>query len=88
MPSHLELAPSLETPWLGLYGDLDQGIPVDDVEALRAAAAEAEVPTEIVRYADANHGFHCDGRPEVFHAAAAEDAWRRTLEWFDRYTAR
>lgn len=58
--SLVELAPSLQTPWLGLYGDLDQGIPVEGVELLRAAALEAAVPTEIVRYAEAGHGFHCD----------------------------
>ena len=27
---------SCSAPWLGLFGDLDQGIPVDDVEQLRA----------------------------------------------------
>ena len=36
MPTLVELAPELKTPWLGLYGDSDQSIPVDDVEALRA----------------------------------------------------
>ena len=33
----------LKTPWLGLFGDSDQSIPVDDVEALRAAVAAAPV---------------------------------------------
>ena len=28
MPSLIHMAPTLKTPWLGLYGDLDQGIPV------------------------------------------------------------
>ncbi len=31
LPSLVELAPSLRVPWLGLYGDLDQGIPVEDI---------------------------------------------------------
>lgn len=84
MKSQLELAPTLQTPWLGLYGDLDQGIPVDEVEKLRAEATRASVPTEIVRYPDANHGFHCDQRPS-YHEASAKDGWRRALEWFDRY---
>jgi carboxymethylenebutenolidase len=85
MPSLVELAPGLQTPWLGLYGDLDQGIPVEQVEALRAAAAGASVPTELVRYADAAHGFHCDARPAAYHEAAAADGWRRTIEWFGRH---
>jgi carboxymethylenebutenolidase len=77
----IEEAGSLQTPWLGLFGDLDKGISVDDVERLRAAVAGAPVPTEVVRYADAEHGFHCDAR-DVFHEASAADGWRRTLEWF------
>ena len=53
----------MQTPWLGLFGDLDGSIPVDDVEQLRTALADAPVDTEVVRYADAEHGFHCDARP-------------------------
>jgi carboxymethylenebutenolidase len=85
LPSMLELAPELQTPWLGLFGDRDQGIPVTDVERLREATAGAAVPAEIVRYADAGHGFHCDARPASYHEASASDAWARTLSWFDRY---
>lgn len=87
MPPLLELAPSLQTPWLGLFGDEDQGIPVDQVEALRRTAAEASVPSEIVRYPGAGHGFHCDARPDSYHEASAHDAWDRTLDWFGRYIA-
>lgn len=85
LPSLIDQAPSLVTPWLGLFGDEDQSIPVADVERLREAVATAPVDTEIVRYADAGHGFHCDARPGSFAAGPAEDAWRRTLAWLDRY---
>ncbi len=77
----VELAPKLQAPWLGLFGDLDQGIPVDDVETLRAAAATAKVGTEIVRYPDAGHGFNCDDR-DAYHEPSATDGWARTLAWF------
>src|SRR5262249_16954722 len=54
----------LATPWLGLFGDADAGIPVEDVEQLRATLArEATVAHEIVRYPGAEHGFHRDRRP-------------------------
>ncbi len=82
----VELAPRLQSPWLGLFGDLDQGIPVDDVEALRAAAATSPVDTEVVRYAEAGHGFNCDDR-DAYHQASATDAWARTLAWFDQHLA-
>jgi carboxymethylenebutenolidase len=81
MPSLVDLAPRLQTPWLGLYGDLDQGIPVEQVEALRVAVAGAPVAAEVVRYEEAGHGFHCDAR-DSYHEPSARDAWRRTLSWF------
>jgi carboxymethylenebutenolidase len=82
----LDLAPRLQSPWLGLFGDLDQGIPVDDVEALRTAAATAPVDTQVVRYADAGHGFNCDDR-DAYHEPSATDGWTRTLAWFDQHIA-
>jgi carboxymethylenebutenolidase len=80
----VEVAPALQSPWLGLFGDLDQGIPVDDVEALRAAAATSPVQTEVVRYPDAGHGFNCDDR-DAYHQPSATDAWARTLTFFDQH---
>jgi carboxymethylenebutenolidase len=72
----------LQTPWLGFFGDLDEGIPIEDVEQLRAALkADAPVDNDVVRYRDAGHGFHCHAR-DAYHAESADDAWRRTLEWF------
>ena len=79
-PPLVELAPRLRTPWLGLYGDRDAAIPVDEVEQLAAAAAKAEVRTEVVRYPDAGHGFNRDGSP-AYHEASARDAWMRALDW-------
>lgn len=81
-PALVDRVPKLQTPWLGLFGDQDGSIPVEDVEALRVAFDDAPVDTEIVRYPDADHGFHCDVRP-AFHPEAAADAWARTLAWFD-----
>ncbi len=81
-------AATLKAPWLGLFGDLDQSIPIADVEALRRAVEEAPVDHEVVRYSDADHGFHCDGRPAVYNQAAAKDAWARTLAWFDAHLKR
>ena len=77
-------APRLRAPWLGLFGNLDEGIPVDDVERLRAAAVSSGQATEVVRYADAGHGFHCDQR-ESYHEPSARDAWSRTIAFFDEH---
>jgi len=80
----LEMAGGLQAAWLGLYGDADQGIPVDQVEALRSAAGAAAVPTRVVRYADAGHGFHCDARAS-YHQASARDAWQQLLDWLEAH---
>jgi carboxymethylenebutenolidase len=85
-PALVDRTPALKTPWLGLFGDKDKGIPVEDVESLRTALADASVDGEIVRYADAEHGFHCDVRP-AYNAAAAADGWDRTLAWFGDHLA-
>lgn len=82
-PTLVDRAGALQTPWLGLFGDLDASIPVEDVETLRKALTDANVEAEVVRYADAEHGFHCDQRPS-FNAEASADAWSRTLRWFER----
>jgi carboxymethylenebutenolidase len=83
-PPLLAEAATLRTPWLGLFGDQDAGIPVEDVERLREAVGAAPVDTEVVRYAPAGHGFHCDARAD-YHEASARDAWARALAWFDAH---
>jgi carboxymethylenebutenolidase len=87
LPALLDLASNLRTPWPGLYGDLDVGIPIDELEELRAVAAYTAVDTDIVRYPEADHGFNCNDRPAVFNADAAAAAWQRMLEWFDTHLA-
>jgi carboxymethylenebutenolidase len=81
-PPLIDESKSLQTPWLGLFGDADESIPVDDVERLRSTLDEvASVDHEVVRYPDAEHGFNCDLRPS-YNPTAAADAWKRTLDWF------
>jgi carboxymethylenebutenolidase len=83
-PALVELASSLKTPWLGVYGDQDHGIPISDVERLRETLATVGVETKIMRYPDAGHGFHCDARG-AYHEPSAIDAWTRTLTWLERH---
>lgn len=82
LPPLIDKAGSMKTPWLGLFGDLDESIPVDDVVQLDKALSEAGADYEVVRYAGAGHGFHCDARPDHYNDNAAKDAWNRTLAWF------
>jgi carboxymethylenebutenolidase len=85
VPSRTDLAAALRTPWLGLFGDEDALIPPADVEAIRAAAARAPAPSDVVRYPNAGHAFHSDDRAAVYRQDAAVDGWRRAMEWLDRH---
>ena len=86
-PALVDRAGDLKAPWLGLFGDRDESIPVEDVERLRneLGASGTPVPHEIVRYPEAGHGFHCDAREGHFHPASAADAWQKTLDWLEQH---
>jgi carboxymethylenebutenolidase len=77
----VDVVAELKAPVLGLYGGQDQGIPLADVEDMRAAMKAAGKPGEIVVFPDAGHGFLADYRPS-YNAAAAADGWTRALAWF------
>ncbi|MBP2475351.1 carboxymethylenebutenolidase [Crossiella equi] len=78
LPSLVEVAPELTCPWLGIYSEQIATIPAEDVAKLRDAAAAAPVATDVVRYPGP-----VDADPEDH--AAAQDAWQRTLNWFDAH---
>jgi len=80
----LELASEMKAPVLGLYGGKDQGIPVEQVEQMRAALKADGKPAEIIIYPDAGHAFNADYRPS-YNEAAAKDAWAHMLAWFRQY---
>ena len=80
----LDLAADMKAPVLGLYGGQDQGIPLGDVEKMRAALAAAHRPSRIEVFPDAPHGFLADYRPSSRPAEAA-DAWAQCLAWFHEH---
>jgi carboxymethylenebutenolidase len=81
-PKHpIDLAAGLKVPVLGLYGGADQGIPMDDVESMKAAIQKAGGKSQIHVYPDAPHAFHADYRP-TYRKEPAEDGWKRLQAWF------
>jgi len=60
------------------FGELDHGIPLDQVQAI--AAAHPDVPVHV--YAGAEHGFNCGAR-ESHDARSAAIALGRTLEFLE-----
>lgn len=80
----LDVAARISCPVLGLYGEADAGIPVADVKEMEAALKGAGKVAEFVIYPQTPHAFYADYRPS-YRDAAAKDAWRRCVAWFDRY---
>ncbi|HUI98896.1 MAG TPA: dienelactone hydrolase family protein [Usitatibacter sp.] len=84
-PKHpIDRVNELKAPVLGLYGGADAGIPNEGVERMREALRSAGKPCEIHTYPDTPHAFFADYRPS-FRKEAAEDGWKRLLDWFRRH---
>ncbi|MGB7480042.1 MAG: dienelactone hydrolase family protein [Burkholderiaceae bacterium] len=77
----IDIAPTLKTPVLGLYGGKDSSIPQSTIEQMKQALAKAGNPSEFVVYPDAGHAFNADYRPSYVEADA-KDGWQRALAWF------
>jgi carboxymethylenebutenolidase len=82
-PGPLERAAEIEAPILALQAGADKNITAEANAAFDEALTAAGVEHEIVTYDGAPHSFF-DRRQEEF-ADASEDAWRRVLEFIERY---
>jgi carboxymethylenebutenolidase len=79
-----DVAKDIKAPFLGLYGDKDQGPTPADATKFGDLLKQTNKNAEIVIYPDAGHGFFADYRPS-YNAAAAADAWKRCTAFFDKW---
>lgn len=79
----IDYAKNLKVPVIGLYGGLDKGIPLDGVQKMQDELKKGKSKSEIVVFPNADHGFLADYRPS-YNKEAAEDAWKKTLDWFKK----
>ncbi|MBW8638405.1 dienelactone hydrolase family protein [Hoeflea sp. WL0058] len=75
--------PRIEAAMLMQYAGLDERVN-SGWPAYEQALIENEKTFEAYIYPDVNHGFHNDSTPR-YDEAAAELAWSRTIDWFNRY---
>jgi carboxymethylenebutenolidase len=78
LTSLVAAAKGLTCPWLGIYGEQDEGGTDPEIDRLRTAAASSEMATDVVVYPRKGYRFDDD-------LDAAADAWQRTLNWFDSH---
>jgi len=62
------------------FGEKDAGIPLSDVEIIRAKRPDVEIHV----YPGAQHGFHCDERAS-YDKTSADIAWPRSLGFFAKH---
>ncbi len=74
--------PNLKAPVLGIYAENDKSTPPEAVRDLEQQLKALGKPVEMHIYPDTDHAFFNDTRPGVYNRRAAEDAWRRTIEFF------
>jgi carboxymethylenebutenolidase len=75
-----ELAP-LAVPLLGIFGNEDHGIPIEEIKAFESALKDAGKQATILVYPGVGHAFFNEERPG-FDREAAADAWNRTKVFF------
>lgn len=75
--------PKIQAPLLLQYAELDERINAGWPEYEAALKANGKT-YEAHIYPGVNHGFHNDSTPR-YDEAAAELAWGRTIDWFNKY---
>lgn len=80
IPNYIDLEPRI--PLEMHFGDRDKGIPLEQIEALKARHPKVDIYV----YAG-DHGFCNSDRPANFDEAACKKASARTLEFFHKHLA-
>ena len=82
-PPPKEDVPKIKAAILVHHGELDMRL-ASTWPAYDLALKAANVPHEGYIYPSAVHGFNCDATPERYNKAAADLAWQRTIDWFNK----
>ncbi len=75
---------TLTTPILGHFGSEDKGIPIDRVREFKKLLGELGKDAAVHVYEGAGHAF-ANPSGTRYNAEAAEQAWQRTLAFFDQH---
>jgi carboxymethylenebutenolidase len=75
----------LQAPVLGLFAGKDGFVSPEVVQKLENDIRSAGKRIEVHSYADADHAFFNDTRPDAYDESAARDAWQRTTGFFHEH---
>jgi carboxymethylenebutenolidase len=82
----LDRVPFLRTPVIAFFGEADRLVPLKDVEDYRRALTEHGKVFEVHTYPGADHGW-TNAKGPSYRQEAAEDCWRRALEFLRRHSS-
>ncbi|MBO9668478.1 MAG: dienelactone hydrolase family protein [Bdellovibrio sp.] len=70
----------IKCPVLLGWGELDHGIPPEEIDHISQELKQNGVNAMVITYPNAHHGFICDER-SAFNPQMAEKAWKDTFKW-------
>jgi carboxymethylenebutenolidase len=73
----------IHAPILGLFGARDRGITPEDVKKFGEEMDKQGKKADITIYPDAGHQFENPNNKQAYRPKDAEDAWNKTLAFFD-----
>lgn len=73
---------TINWPVLGIFAELDQGIPPEQVNQFKSALDNLEIPNDIYIYPDVNHAF-ANPSGDRYAPEASMDAWQKTLTFLE-----
>ena len=83
-PTPIDLVKNIQCPILGNYAGADMAIKEADIDLLKETLKKYGKVFDIRIYPGAPHAFFNDTR-ESYRLDAAKDAWKRTLDFYNRY---
>lgn len=75
----------VQAPGLILFGEQETHFSIPDARAFAEEQKNRGRSCEVVVYPSVGHAFFNDSRPQVHHQATANEAWRRTTDFFGKH---
>lgn len=77
-----ETLSAITWPVLGIFAELDKGIPIESVHEFENSLNDLEIQNDVIIYPDVNHAF-ANPSGASYSPAASLAAWQKTLEFLN-----
>jgi carboxymethylenebutenolidase len=73
---------NISWPLLGIFAEMDKGIPVDSVKKFQTQLDDLKITNEIIIYPGVDHAF-ANPSGERYAPEESKDAWQKTIKFFN-----